>query len=513
MFKYNNNHIFTGYLKQLLSTVNIPACKIYTRDFSSYKERYGKEDPRVIESFDSITYGPLTPDTAAARINYLKDNELYQYFWDKPLTSESTKYWKRTTDVFYDANKTTYGLTRTLQSKGAIYDTTTHEYLGDYLRFLRDYYNINLMSMYNCFNYKIYNNIYFNKSNIMFNSQDSEYRIYAIPVKLFAKYTIAIDCPQELEMFCGLYTTSIDVSDKAIEFAFKTYEKVRNTLFRQPFIYDKLCVDNWKTKESDSDITVTDSGQLQINTNHFTRWDIANREKDLRLFIKVPATCKSTITILEGDYRHYNDCLYDGSGYKQNHSVLNFGTAKTGDEIDLNNYQFKPISKLQLLEFNTGESYPFADRLVEYLSGSAITPLDEISDNITRTQRVMSQNSNYFNIEGLWENKMQNILYDYIMSSGPIEAAKVCVDPTDKANYGKIVKKDYAGKAKQVFIDKRTGLHIKLGHANKSTLYDVLGYVDKDVEKWYSSWKIENDKAVVKDNIQNIDIYNGLYDI
>jgi hypothetical protein len=65
-------------------------------------------------------------------------------------------------------------------------------------------------------------------------------------------------------------------------------------------------------------------------------------------------------------------------------------------------------------------------------------------------------------------------------------------------------------------VDKRTGIHPRAGHTTRSTLYDVLGYVDKDTEKWYSSWQIEtkNGKnvATVKNNIQNVDIYNGLYD-
>jgi hypothetical protein len=130
------------------------------------------------------------------------------------------------------------------------------------------------------------------------------------------------------------------------------------------------------------------------------------------------------------------------------------------------------------------------------LSGSAITPLDEIPDNIKRVQQVMNQSGQYFDIEGLWENKMQNILYDYVMNSGPIEVNSAT---------GKLV-------------DKRRGLHARLGHTNKSMLYDVLGYVDKDTEKWYASWKKANGKngkaeAQIKDNIQNVDIYNGLYDI
>ena len=61
--------------------------------------------------------------------------------------------------------------------------------------------------------------------------------------------------------------------------------------------------------------------------------------------------------------------------------------------------------------------------------------------------------------------------------------------------------------------DSRLGLHPGLGHTSKSYLYDVLGYVDKETEKWYASWKIENGNAKVKDSIQNVDIYNGLYDI
>ena len=36
---------------------------------------------------------------------------------------------------------------------------------------------------------------------------------------------------------------------------------------------------------------------------------------------------------------------------------------------------------------------------------------------------------------------------------------------------------------------------------------------DKDIEKCYASWKSVDGKAVVKDNIQNVDIYDGLYDI
>ena len=860
MFKYNNNHIFTGYLKQLLSSVNIPTCKIYTKEFLDYYTRYGKEDPRVIESIDTLSSNRL-----ATRINYLKNNELYNFFWDysntKPDLNHDKATWTKSSNVFYSSDTAVPGLTKSLHSPGNTYDSVTHEYLGDYLRFLRDYYNVDLMSMYNCFSNKIYSNIYFSfkphtntdlteKDKVIFDSRDPRYNIYAFPVKLFSNYTIAISCNQSIEMFCGLYKTKLAASgkglDKAVDLAKKTYKKINRTFFSQPFLYDKLNVDYWNFEiEAPAD----DNGQRRLldSSTFTTRWDIINREQDLKLFIKIPTSCKSTIVVLEGDFRNSNNSLYapqirksltmdscfagenvmikgitaaalrgyapanqgtniesftncysratldgqsyyglvgptkttnniiaccynanspiagsvsaytdygqaykvinsyesfelpadytldknnpqykkhnqavyvtpekllsgtfdvmpylntdnkyvlidtypelkifasavveaceadtkqnkifapvscagplwnqgekvkpkysdeqgwyeitngaelayvienggddkyykvtndiylndpkmvnwltgelteegvrtgynirtwyyytnknlkpfkgtiDGGGhvvyglyinrdytinnqaniyagllpiiagkadvtikslgidyayvraerasafigaleavqfinkldkweYSRNYAVLNFGN-KT-DKIDQNASNFTPISRLQLLAFNTGESYPFADRLIEYLSKSVITPIDEIPDNIKRTQRVMNQNQHYFKIEGLWEDKMQKIIYDYLMGAGPF-IAKPISSSTD-------------GKTKIKLIDTRQGKHPKLGYTTKSTLYDVLGYIDKDAEKWYANWTIDGEKASPQTNIQNIDIYDGLFDI
>lgn len=530
MFKYNNTHIFTGYLKQFLSSFNLPTCRIYTREFAQYREQYGKEDPRILESFDTIS-----KDRLAVRINYLKNNELYNYFWNyvdfdtKVNLGHDNINWKRASSIYYDSDKAIPGLTKTLYSPGCVYDSATHEYLGEYLRFIRDYHNVNLLPLYNCFNDKICNNINLNfalnlstskntqirnlsadkekeeQLKVTFDSQDSKYRIYAIPVKLFANYTIAIDSNKGVEMFCGLYNTTLDTSDKAIDLITRTYQKISRTIFKQPFLYDKLNINYWTYDKELSEVTVADSqGQkrikTQLNTDIMSRWDLANREQDLKLFIKVPTSGRSSITILEGDFRHFNDTKYQPDTekkstwkYEWNHSVINFGDK---GEVDIDDVDFKPIGKLQLLEFNTGESYPFANRLVEYLCGSAITPLDPISDNIKRVQRVMEQNQHYFNIEGLWEEKMQKIIYDYITNSGPIEI-----------DNEKLVDKHRGTNPKY------HGYHTRLGHTSKSMLYDVLGYVDKDAEKWYASWTKSNGQPKVRDTIQNVDIYGGLYDL
>lgn len=512
MLTFNNTHIFTGYLKQLLSTYQLPTCKVYTSDFAQHYESTGSEDPRIVESIHT-----LSANRPATQVNYIKSNGIYRYFCDYKNSSNKPK-WEKTAISVFEPNRHILGLTKTLNSYGNVYDTKTHEYLGDYLRFLRDYYDVNLMSMYNCFTNKIYNNVHcvleeevrkdtldgketttIIRPKLKISSYDPDYHIYAFPVKLFSNYTIALDCSKGIELFCGFYRTSLDISSMRNQDLIKrTYRKVTPTLFSQPFLYDALDVKNWTREYELESIDELDGTKRLLDSSTISRLDILNREQDLKLFLKVPTSCKSSIVVLEGDYIGFNDSMYlpqtDTTGkvtwkYQINSWITNFD--KEQPDL-LNTCIFKPISKLQLLAFNTGESYPFADRLIEYLVGSAITPLDEVSDNIKRTQNVIRQNGHRFSIDGVWENKIQKIIYDQLMNAGPIEL-------------------DQAGSV----VDKRQGVFNRLGHSTRSIFYDILGYVDKDAEKYYASWALTKDKKnlVIADTIQNTDIYNGLYDL
>lgn len=548
MFNYNNTHIFTGYLKQLLSSVNIPTCKVYTKEFADYFNKTGCEDPRVVESIDTIGFKSGLVKYPGAQINYLKDNKIMSYKWKNPSIDEKEDIcWSYASEALFMGDNRIDGLTRTFSGSGKAYDSKTHNYLGDFLRFLRDYHNVNLMSLYNCFDNKIYNNVYlslpsekqYNSSlqqeilpEITISSSDPTYKIYAVPVKLFENYTIAIDCSETLELFCGFYSTRLDTTDKGRDLIRKTYKKVSKTFFHKPFLYTELDVQKWN-RDIERIQAIGKHGEC-LNMPMFAqkekvnRWDILNREQDLKLFIKIPVSCKSSITILEGDYRTFNDFVYkpevvdEGKNtlwkYKQNTCKINFQTNSFTESYSnnqnlppLNERTFTPISKLQLLYLNTGESHPFADRLVEYLTGSATTAIDEISDNIKRAQNVMSKNGFTFDIKGLWEPKMQLIAYDYIMNSGPVYTKSVQEIDQD----GKPV-------TTHKLVDLHRGSHPQLGHKSNSSMFDILGYIDKDVEKLYASWQLKTVETnsemtkgtcVAKDTIQETDIYNGLYNL
>lgn len=550
MFTFDNTHIFTGYLKQLLSSVPLPTCKVYTKEFSQYKAKTGREDPRILE-----TTKPLSASRPASNINYIKDNSVYQYKWSytgKPGESTTGFSWSNVTSKIFEDDKCIPNFTKVLKNTSRVYDTETHEYLGEYLRFLRDYHNVDLMSLYNCFSNTIYNNISCTIPAVVkdvqdpaypddatktikqvvqpaftIDSYDTRYKIYAFPVKLFANYTIAIDSPHGYELCCGFYKTTLDCTNRGRDLMRKTYVSVRQSFFKQPIVYDKLDVKNWRREPEIS----TASGTIMplLDNNVISRLDIAQREQDLKLFIKLPISCSSSITVLEGDYRNFNDCSYQPVlvntdskqlltwKYSQNAYIVNTKPVK---RVDINNTPFKPISKVQLLEFNTGLSYPFADRLVEYLVGSAVTPLDEIHDNIRRAQHVMNENGTFFTLDGIWEPKMQKLIYDQLICAGPIEMYNVPNLPvvTTPLEDG-ITSVNYDGSLTTKLVDRRLGKHTKVGLTHKSMLYDILGYVDRDAEKYYASWKKKyNEKkqkpdAFVRNTIQDVDIYNGLFDI
>lgn len=543
MLQFNNNHIFTGYLKQFLSSFNLPTCKVYTTEFEKFYSEHGYEDPRVIESSSLIKIAGITSRPAIG-ITYLKDGSAQQYFWDTSDWNASldysknkiTKYWKSNQTLHYNGNKI-LGLTKTLKNPTTLYNYQTHEYLGDYLRFLRDYENINLMSMYNCFSNRLCNNIKLNldleEQNtratnriISINAYDTNFKIYMLPVKLFENYTIAIDCYQGVELFCGFYNEKLDTSTKAIDLLKRTYVKVPKALFNQPFIYDKLNIKHWNWLDENKQTKVklgttttgifgTASGEAirppaLFNTNKILRSEVAMKESELKLFIKVPATNTSSITVLEGDYRNFNDSLYvisdiAGGQYISNSAILNFETKKTYKPSalpELNSREFKPISKLQLLALNTGISYPFADRLMEYLAMNVILPNDPTPDNIKRLQKVMEDCGYNFQIDGIWEPKMQMILYDYLMNSGKFVIA---------------TKINETGSPVYKVKDKRTGNLKQIGQKMRSNIYDILGYADKDAEKLYASWtvgtneKTQKPQVTAKNTLENVDIYNNLY--
>ena len=449
MKKFNTSDLFTGYLKQLLHDFNLPKIKFYTKKHREYFNKHNEESAEILSTSQNT-------ELNVRHFPYLKDGQIQEYINNK-WYNISTKV--AAAPKFYTYGQKILNYTKNLKINSNVYDSYTHEYLGDYLRFQRDYYDLNLMSLYNCFsnracdklNLKWYLN---NNTEVVFNTDDTNYKIYMLPVKLFQTYTIAIDSSQPIELCCGIYGDYQDTREKFNSIPQYTYKKISHSVFSQPFIFDLL--------------DYTDDGRVNTLIESLTENDkieLAQNECDLKLFIKVPVNNTSTIVVLEGNYIGWNDrsetwIERNNKKYfevKSNKSVLNLDFINNDTKLNL-------ISPLQLLQFNTNEQHPFADRLIEYLIGNVISNTEEeIYDNVRRAQKALYDNKNYMiRVPGAWDYEMNKLFYEYMTSR----------------------------------------------NLDFETDHDLLGYVDKDVEKYYKS-RTKDKSKVSYVSLSNIELEEG----
>ena len=342
MIKFNDENIFVGEIKQLLSYFNLPSFPIYSKDVNYSEGQF-----------------------------YLKNNVVY-----------TIKNGVETKVSNYYFNKELLNLTRNLEIRNLIYDTYTHVYLGEFLRFIRDYLNLDLMSLYNCFTNKTANNININKNNIIFNSNSTDCVIFEVPIKYDKQYTIAIDCSTKIELLpCVLTDNSLKIKDEDIYV--NNYQTISNSLFKKPFIYSSpkkqdLGVVNWYEKE-----------------------------RNLKLLLKIPSNCTSSIVILEGDYR-LNSNIIISTPYKEKITKVVFDNNKNISKLAL-------PTKSQLLYLNTKTVNLLADKLVAYLLQNVITHIDAVTNNIKYVQHkliemgYLDRNKNiYF---GVWDDNIRKTIY------------------------------------------------------------------------------------------------------
>lgn len=286
------------------------------------------------------------------------------------------------------------------------YDSETHKQLGKLLRFYKAVYQLDLMPYYNCWDGSYLNGFVISSSQGnkgLIETTSNSYKLIKVPIKFNKKYTVAIDCSSEVRLmpaFIKLNDTlkvklgignDIDLCESLMNYNNIT---IYNQLtFNRPIVFE---IEN-KSERPLTDIEGSVSGLTTIS-EFFQRY-----ENDLYLLIQIPSLNDSSVVILEGDYTSIKTSnIFD----------VQYMNSLSSDQI--NQYL---LSNLSLLMMNDKVSYPFADRLIEYLLENVINNRDEIGEDIVRIRQKLNGNVVYDPNITAWDEYLRKTLYDLYMSS------------------------------------------------------------------------------------------------
>jgi len=354
MIKLNDNNIMVGQIKQILKDFNLPNCPVV-----------------------SSTYTGNSPV-------YIKNRSLYRTSNNQFIQP-------------YLYNDKLSNLTTNLRIDNNLYDIYTHRYLGHYLRFLKDYDGMDLMSMYNCCDYESVNTTFsYSKTFLNFNSSEA-FICYAVPI-MHTGYTLKVDTRLPIE----LCVSSIEESDNQ---------------------RDKVA--------AETHAFISASHRYYLNVPELAPKKLIsalhNYEKNLTLFIKIPASYQGSLVILEGDYTQ--EYATNNSG-KQIEAFI-YKDNPGNKNLKMSGFSIQP----QLLCFYNNDKYLLADRLIQYLTGNVITPNSEPYD-IKKLQDFMFDAHVGKTYGGVWHPDNLALLRKFIIDNKFTSKAANLLNAPDILGYG-----------------------------------------------------------------------------
>lgn len=486
--KFYDNTITTKFIKNLVSKTNVPFISTWKPgDFAIRGMLYLTRDAiwkcqhtGFPASIDSVCTKDTHNATLYKRTDINSIGDVHHSSEVQELTGQTAsniRYFTRVSPYVF--GKEYYNITGRYSSNVLGYDATTHLYLGQYLRMMRDVYDLDLMPFYNCYANEVITDIDFNdqaKVEIISNkkNQNSIYKILSVPVRFGKTYMLALNSETPIEVMCIIYgkkgllqtlTTNLNDSYSASGIPTDTtYKKFQRMQFKTPVLYK---TPNW-TQVYNKYLAAQAGGidysadlDFIIDPDSYYDQTLGQFEKNLRLIIKVPKTNKSSIVVIEGDYpviacqepddiaNNYKNITWSNQylyGTTINSKTVRGEwirpqviTSKDGSATAGMVVAKEPLfSPLSLLQISDGNTYAFSNRLVEYLTQNAINHLESFSKNIERVQQYSKSDINYIKngsryseplVLGVWDKDFQRYLFNLVRTT------KLDVLKTDLTGY------------------------------------------------------------------------------
>ena len=321
MQKFDVNNLEFQYIQALLYDTFIPTIPVF-----SYVPT--KEELKEMYEKDSYTSMCIIPSYV---ISFNKEGEIQQ----------------RTP---YEFGKFYPGITTNFINVQNYYNSSLHEALGNYLRAYRDYYQIDLMPLYNCFP-----NRYINTFSLPIKYKTDETDVYHIPHGVTppnSRTTIAVI---PVRNNCT-YQIAYDSRGAALTAQYCYLKGNELLVCPSPNVLQDV-VDPMPSLKIQTSWEAPQTITVNINGSSEKPFDpVHSRASDkyLYLLIELPTDNPSSLVVLER-FSDYDYCLHP-----------------------------------QLLKTNTYSQVAFSDKLFQYLTHNVIVPGYQFQSSIAEIQKVLA---------------------------------------------------------------------------------------------------------------------------
>ena len=291
-------------------------------------------------------------------------------------------------------------ITQTFVSNTSYYDPQTHRFLGEYLRCLRDIYGVDLMGLYNCFDYDMTESFSLSEQGIS-ELSNSTVNVLLVPIKFNKTYTIALDCTFPVYMKAVFFDKELLKDYDGTSFTDMlqdNVQKINVMQFGEPITFTVTNNTELNTQYSEDSPEYAALYQQKLQTDR----TLQEHEKYLYLAIQVPKTNTSSVVVIEGDYSE--------TSYKYTTSAD--GVNKLSDRQLSKTFK----SKLSLLQANTQRQIAFSDKLIAYLLQYTIDSREELNENVARVETKIDYRppiKDFF--KGMWDVDLRYALYNNYM--------------------------------------------------------------------------------------------------
>lgn len=343
MFKYNSTSLTASYIQGILRDTYIPQCV-------------------SISPSNEFLVNNYKPWIGA----YLQNKHFHS-----PEEDSEALHW--------EFGKQILNLTSNYTPKQTYYSTEIHERLGDYLRVYRDYYKVDLMNFYNCYSGRLLSNATLpirrrdtkaNTSTWWEATPTEGVKVTCFPIRVGAAYRV------------------------------KIYNSISGPIQVQPIFFNNNKILDIKTEESNEFLCSS------FSAGYSKEFTFEASLKNLIQNFPKSCNCASAEQSVE-----ICNCVVEGKNCSHTNCALNRVGPKVKLLMSKQKYlyllmQVPTSSNLQisviestgyptalhntLLNLKVNYNVPFSDRLLEYLTGSVITPADPIPQNIERVQQILT---------------------------------------------------------------------------------------------------------------------------